>query len=156
MAQQITITVHVSSERVKKLIRQLPQILSGDGAIKSPEGRRLLVRLGLVTQRVLWMAFMNKTLGNADASGLRWPKLSPLTIKKKKQTAPNNAYMILRELDWLDRSLEPALPPESAAATPPGVPLQVFRLLPGQVVLGTSRPFALLNHEGDPEQNLPQ
>lgn len=55
---------------------------------------------------------------------------------------------ILVDTGQLLKSLTPPMPPEAAAFEPPRVKYQVFRLQRNAVVLGTSRPYAGLQHEG--------
>lgn len=154
VAVQTIVVRGASRARVTGLIRSLPGILSGKSSYQAAEARTVLVRAGLTVQAFLYAAFMQKAQGMSDASGLRWPKLSPYTIRKKERTAPANARRILREFDILSKSLKPATRPAAARASVPAVPQQIFRLGRGSVTLGTTRPHAGRNHRGGP--GLPQ
>lgn len=57
---------------------------------------------------------------------------------------------ILRDADVLLNSLSPGVPADTAPPTPPRQPNQVFRCLPGEVILGTNRKGAADNHRGIP------
>jgi hypothetical protein len=140
-----TIVVRASRAEVLDFLRRLPATLHTSGARPV---QRFLVRLGLSAQGFLYEGFLAKSEGLADASGLRWKKLAAATIRKKQRTAPANARRILREFDDLKRSLRPGMRPENAGDMPPRIPLQVFRVRPGSVTFGTSRPEADKHHRG--------
>ena len=149
-----TIVVRTSRAQVLGLLRSLGGILAGKSNSQTAAAQAVLVRMGLTVQGFLHGAFMQKAQGMADASGLRWPKLSPYTIRKKMHTAPANARRILREFDILSRSLRPGASPAAAGSRPPSVREQIFRVGRGNVVLGTTRPHAGAHHRGGPR--LPQ
>lgn len=142
----VTITVRASKPQVLTLLRTLPAVLAGKHPV--PATQKLMTRLGLTLQGLVSDAFITKSLGFADNSGLRWKPLAEATIRKKKRTAPANAYRILQEFNDLRDSLRPMSTPEQATQIPPSKPLQVFRQEPGRVIIGTSRPHARENHEG--------
>jgi hypothetical protein len=156
MAYTRTITVQASRREVVALLRSLPARASGHQHVGATSTQRLYVRIGLTVQDFLYRAFRQKSQGQADATGLRWPKLAPLTIRLKRRTAPANATKILREFDDLSRSLEPAARPADAQPLPPRRRLQVFELRTGSITLGTRRPYALAHHQGVPQLRLPQ
>jgi hypothetical protein len=140
MQREITITVRGNKEQVLQIVRHAANGL--------PKTRQVLVRIGLAMQGVISRAFKRKSDGGLDATGAKWKPLSPVTVAKKKRTAPQNARRILREHDLLLHSLEPAVRPENAPSFPPRRPFQVFRVGPRGIEIGTSRPFALLHHRG--------
>jgi hypothetical protein len=144
----VTIVVKAPRRLVVAMIHALPAVLRGRAGVDTRLTDTVLVRMGLTVQRFTSQAFRQKANGGADASGLYWKPLSRYTIQKKRRTAPANAKKILREFNHLVTSLEPALRPMNATPTPPVRPLQVFRLRPGQVTIGTSRPHANQHHTG--------
>lgn len=152
-----TIAVRASKAEVLRVLRGLGGVVSGAPFTRGAESQRFKARIGLTVQDFLYHAFRQKSDGAADATGLRWPPLAPLTIRLKRRTAPANATKVLREFDDLERSLKPALRPEDAQANVPQVPWQVFRIEPRSIVLGTSRKWAEVHHRGSgriPERRL--
>ncbi len=156
MARIQTITVKGTKQDVLQFLRGLPALLSGRQQSFPPAIRAAMVAVGLSGFGIVSAAFQVKANGMTDATGLRWQRLSPYTIKKKKQSAPANAYQILREFDYLRDSLSPLVKPGNATSAIPHRTYQVFRVRPGQVIIGTDRPHAAEHHKGNPAARLPQ
>ncbi len=109
------------------------------GIAEAIKDRQVLWDAGQAVLEVVHTAFLIKTAGSTDASGLRWPELAPVTVKKKKHD------IILVEGGELEQSLEPGQGRKR---------YQVFRPLRNGVEVGTDRPFAWRQHKGG--KRLPQ
>ena len=208
---EMVIYVRGTRAEVRKAIVNAASAASG----RSHEGREaaaaLQVRIGMTALAYIRDAFVVKSKGGADASGLKWPPLSPKTIaysrrhpgvpdkktraafrpswnltdkqrekwwdnyrkalarfKGDKEKAAALAWfiakgegaktllekygstsvLILRDLGLLLNSLSPGV-------TPGDVENQVFRIGPGEVIIGTNRKHAASHHYGIPGK-LPQ
>jgi len=144
----VTLEVRANKAEVRALLRSLPAALTGKGPF-APPVQKFLTRLGLTVLGLIHDSFLRRARGGT-AAGYRWKKLAAATIRKKRHTAPVNAYLILREFDDLQFSLMPTLRPADATVLPPTRPLQIFFHQPGRVILGTSRRWAGRHHQGVP------
>lgn len=211
MAENV-IYVRGSRSQVRKAIVAAVAAASGDTAAAKEAADALQVRVGMTALGWIRDAFVVKARGGTDASGLKWPPLSPKTIaysrrhpgvlnpgsaraafapswmltdkqrerwwaiyrrglgqfRGDKAKAAKLAWFvvkgegaetligkygqtqvdILRDTGLLLNSLSPGV-------TPGNVEHQVFRMGPGEVVIGTNRKHALAHHEGIPGK-LPQ
>ena len=132
-----TVTLRFRGTRAQLHARlaTLPSILV---SASTKEARNTLARAGNAVLDVVVKAFRQKSRGRADATGLRWQKTA------RRKVYPHG---ILIEKGILVSSLMPAKDPTHVGTTSH---FQVFRLGHGKVEVGTSRPFAALNHKGVP------
>jgi hypothetical protein len=90
----------------------------------------------------------NKSLAAATAwTVLRTEQAGIQTIMGKYGNTP---VEILRDSGVLLNSLSPGVTADAAPMSPPKKPQQVFRCLPGEVIIGTNRKGADKHHKGQP------
>lgn len=111
-------------------------------------------------QRRLWWDYYRRFLARykgdkAHAAAVSWFVCKEMGFPTMMQTYGNTPVEILRDTGLLLNSLSPATPPDAATTSPPQRPAQVFRLLRGEVVVGTKRKWAGTHHRGIPGR-LPQ
>lgn len=72
--------VRMSEEEVEALLANLPRLASGAAPGGGSAAQAILVRIGSVVLRRIQLAFVVKSHGGTDESGLRWKPLNPKTI----------------------------------------------------------------------------
>ncbi len=112
------------------------------------------------TQREQWWSTYRRYLGryNGDkthAARAAWAVLKASGVRTLLDMYGDTAVDILRDTGLLFNSLTPGCDPAVARPVPPQVEEQVFQVLPGEVIIGTSRKWAWTHHHGIPGK-LPQ
>lgn len=165
MAGETIVRVTISRQRVKRLLRLLPRLLSGK--VPDPTGRvkDLQIAMGMALLQLIQKAYKDKAQGGTDEAGEKWKPLSPVTIErrmKKGRSAEDikklrklwkskgwgefsgDAVEILIDTGRLFRSLTAGISSGD----------QVFRVNPGEVVVGTNaksdegKPYPADHHYG--------
>jgi hypothetical protein len=134
----ITVRVRASRQGVRRLLRTLPAALSGRAADPLGAARSLSMRLGLTALALVKQAFIEKSEGRADESGLRWEPLAPSTIRSRRRGRGTGSPLIGRDTGVLLNTLSP------------GVPGNVLAVRPGLASVGTSCPYAAHFHATRP------
>jgi hypothetical protein len=135
---QITIRVRGSRDNVRRLLRTLPAALSGRASDPTGVARSLSLRLGMVALSLVKQAFVEKSQGRTDESGLRWAPLAPSTIRGRRQGRGTGSPLIGRDTGILLNTLSP------------GVAGNVLDARPGLASVGTSCPYAIHFHAARP------
>lgn len=133
-----TVRVKATRREVKRLLRQLPAVLSGKGGDPTGIARSLSLRLGMVALSLVKQAFVEKATGGADESGLRWKPLAPSTIRGRRQGKGAGEPQIGRDTGILLNSLSP------------GAPSNVLDARAGLASVGTAVPYAEYFHAERP------
>ena len=111
-------------------------------------------------QRKRWWEVYRRKLAQyrgdkAHAAAVAWLVLKDEGATTLMATYGGASVEILRDTGLLLSSLTPGAPPAEAESSPPRRPHQAFRLGRGEVVVGTTRPWARTHHEGVPGK-IPQ
>lgn len=171
MGATTTIRVKLSRQRVKRVLRLLPRLLSG--RVPDPTGRviDLQIALGFALLQLFQEAYKVKARGGIDEAGDEWKPLAPSTIARRLRRGrrPGDiqklrelwerfgwgefdeaAVEILIDTGKLFRSLTPGVRSKD----------QVFEVRPGEIIVGTNAvsergfPYPAAHHHGT--VNLPQ
>lgn len=113
--------------------------------------RRILFAVGRVVLKLVHEAFLVKSKGGTDESGLSWPALAESTLERKRRMK-RASLDILEELGKLVHSL---IPPTANSTGPSNRTDQVFKIEGNAVVVGTDREWAWTHMKGIPGR-LPQ
>lgn len=83
---------HGSSQRVRQLLRELVRQLSGrGGSLPAEIIRGIQLRVGVALLSKVQLAYVEKARGGVGSDGVKWPKLKPETIARRKRTAQDIA-----------------------------------------------------------------
>lgn len=138
MTIPVRVRVRASRANVKRLLRTLPKVLAGEGADVTGAAKSLSMRLGMVALSLVKQAFVEKSEGRADESGLRWLPLAPSTIAGRRKGPGTGKPLIGRDVGILFNSLSP------------GNPSNVLDARAGLASVGTSVPYAQWFHKVRP------
>jgi hypothetical protein len=142
---ETVIYVRAARDEVVKAIQHIPQeALSGSSVADA-----MMTRCGMTALGRIKRAFVTKARGGTDEAGEKWKPLSPVTIARRRHRTsppPHMGTEILRDTGLLLNSLSPGIEPA----------LNVFRVLPGVVIVGTNRKWAWTHHRGLPKRRIPQ
>ena len=142
---ETTIYVRASRAAIRQAIAAIPQTARSGDAIAN----EMMTRCGMATLRRIKLAFVTKARGGTDEAGESWVPLSPYTLRRRryrKKPPPSNSVEILRDTGLLLNTLSPGV--ETG--------LNVFRVLPGEVIVGTNRKWAGIHHRGSRNGRIPQ
>jgi hypothetical protein len=174
--------VRATKAQVHAALGKVAGIAAGTLADATHLQRAMLIRVAMTAQSRIRRAFVVKSGGGTDETGEKWAPLAPITVAHRnyKKAKKNRRIsfdmflrqvqadqsivtryskpdvMILRDRGLLLNSLSPAVQPGVGATTMPTTSGQVFRLLKGEVQVGTRIKGAKDNHDGKPAENLPQ
>jgi len=143
MPTEVTIYVRATRAAVRRAVASIPAAAVSGG----PLADTVLTRAGVAILGTISQAFRTKMLGGTDEAGDRWRQLSPETLRRRR-SRKNYSVDILRETSLLLRSLTPR------DDSPPDIPESVFRVRPGEAIIGTNRPWARSHHKGT--KRIPQ
>lgn len=129
------IKIKKNRSQVKKLLRTLPQIISGRAADPTGLSKALALRVATVALSFVKQSYIEKSRGLVDESGLQWEPLKQSTINQRRVGRRNQGQvMIGRDTGILLNTLSP------------GVPGNILTARPGLATIGTKCPYAQYFH----------
>ena len=152
-----------SRAELRALLGTLPAMLAGRA--RDPSGnqivRQMQLRLGVALLSQVQQDYVAKARGGVGKDGIKWKPLAPQTLARRRSGKPGKRvgmaaaragaqHEILRDTNRLFRSLSPGVEDR-----PSGAAGQVFRLQPGQVIVGTNVVYAATHQRGDADRNIP-
>ena len=145
-----TITIRVRKNPRKKLVKLKDVLRKGGTAMN-----RLLFVIGRAVLEKVHPAFVTKSEGGTDESGLRWAPLAPYTVDKKRRLKAKRPSISLDTLTETQLLIKSLTPPSKSARGPSRRKDQVFNVTSDGVEVGTTREWAWTHHHGVPGR-IPQ
>ena len=129
-----TVTFRGTPKDLRKLLADLPRLLTGKVPDPYRVARGFRTRLGSALLGEVQRDFVTKSRGGTGRDGVKWPPLAPGTLAARRRKSGGAAVEILHATGDLYRSLSPGVEGRPSAA-----PGQVMRLSTNRVVAGSSR-----------------
>lgn len=138
----VTVSYVGSRADLRRLLRRLPRLLSGDEPDSHGVVRGVQLRLGVALLSKVQQAYREKARGQRGDDGIQWKPLKPSTMARRRGKGIGGVE-ILVDTARLVRSFSPGVDDRPSHA-----PDQVFEMTTGQVVVGTNVKYAVYHHRG--------
>lgn len=166
-----------TKSELRAILRSIPAVLAGRSPDPYGVARDIQLRMGVALLSQVQQDFVTKARGGTGRDGITWAPLKPATIARRRRSASDKRVArqqiaaakqagtkrptilelygsrpveIGRDTGKLFRSLSPGVEDR-----PSGAEGQLFEVLPGTVIVGTTVPYAERFHRGDRKRNVP-